>query len=123
MLEVLLEKMDLLLNIRNFSPTRIVVDFEIAIINAVRQHFGGAIIQACLFHLCQSVFRHVQDVGMQRAYNNAEDKTIRDAVRRMCAIAFVPVNDVIRVFDMFKATAPRTPQFAQLVKYFEVRLH
>lgn len=98
------------------------VDFELGLINATAEVFGRDLqIIACFFHLCQSAFRHVQSVGLQREYNDANDATIRDAVRQMCALAFVPIHDVIRVFELFKQSAPRG-RFSQIVEYFEVSL-
>lgn len=102
-------------------PNRVMADFELGLINATREIFGMDLqIIACFFHLCQSVFRHVQSVGLQRNYNDANDATIRNAVRQMCALAFVPIPDVIRVFALFEQSAPQG-RFSQVVKYFEVR--
>lgn len=52
----------------------------------------GNVVKACLFHLSQSVYRHVQSEGLQKKY--AEDADIRDGVHMLCALAFVPVEDV-----------------------------
>ena len=49
----------------NFHQT-VMSDFEIAIINATKTHFGEDVIRLCLFHLCQSVYRHVQSTGLQQ---------------------------------------------------------
>lgn len=97
-------------------------DFELGVINAVRDVFGANVtLLACFFHLCQNVFRAVQRAGLQREYNDEQDSTIRDAVRRMCALAFVPPRDVIYVFEKFVRSAPRTRKFTTIVDYFRVR--
>ena len=79
-------------------PQTIMSDFELAIINAVRTHFGRNIIRLCLFHLCQSVYRRIQQEGLLRQYGDETDSSIRDAARTMCALAFVPPDDVAIVF-------------------------
>lgn len=99
-------------------PRYIMTDFELAIINAALENFVEAFIRACLFHLCQSVFRQIQHEGLQALYNDENDSTYRNAARQMCALAFVPVEDVQRVFFLFVETVPRL--FKPVTKYFEV---
>lgn len=99
-------------------PVHIMVDFELAIINAAMENFMDALIEACLFHLSQSCFRHVQAEGLQAHCNDPNDSSIRDAARQMCALAFVPVADVVRVFLLFEQGVPRL--FKPVTKYFEV---
>ena len=45
-------------------PQFIMSDFELAIINAATTKIGD-IVHACLFHLCQNVFRRIQLEGLQ----------------------------------------------------------
>lgn len=101
-------------------PTVVLVDFEQAIISSVERHFLEALIRACFFHLSQSVFRHVQSEGLQSLYNNEDDPQIRDATRQMCALAFVPVQHVKRVFGLFEAAAPQV--LSPVIQYFSVSI-
>ena len=45
------------------------IDFEAALWTAVRKVFKDALVKSCVFHLTQAVWRHVQLLGLQRAYN------------------------------------------------------
>ena len=73
------------------DPTTIISDFELAIINASVALFPAADMRLCFFHLGQSVYRHVQvqELGLQVAYNDLEDRTIKTAVHMMLSRAFV----------------------------------
>ena len=98
------------------NPQVIMSDFELAIINAARATVGE--VSGCLFHLCQSVFRRVQSEGLQSAYNDVDDRSIKRATQMMCALAFVPVRDVPETFDMFVDQIPAA--FGGVARYFEV---
>ena len=88
-------------------------DFELAIINAVKSIFNCESIKLCLFHLCQFVYRRIQSEGLQEQYMNEDDDSIREAARSMCALAFVPTDDVPEVFD-------EVPDgFISVANYFE----
>ena len=64
-----------------------------ALINSVKLKFGNNI-SACFFHLRQCVYRHLQTEGLQIQYNNPNYCSIKQAAQAMCALAFVPVEDV-----------------------------
>ncbi|XP_051173358.1 uncharacterized protein LOC127289462 [Leptopilina boulardi] len=92
-------------------------DFEVAIINAVIAIFGN-IVHCCLFHLCQSVFRRVQFEGLQGQYNNENDRSIKAATQMLCALAFVPHENVSEHFDTLMEDIP--DDFICVADYFEV---
>ena len=72
---------------------------------------------ACFFHLKQTVFRRVQAEGLQAAYNDPDDRSIKEAAQMICALAFVPVEDVEKAFDIFVDRAPEA--FMEVADYFE----
>jgi hypothetical protein len=43
----------------------------------------------CLFHLCQSIWRRVQRLGLRRAYER--NINLRKCVRKLMALAYLPV--------------------------------
>lgn len=47
-----------------FSPARVTADFEVAIHKAVREVFPETVIRGCRFHLGQSWFRKIQELGL-----------------------------------------------------------
>lgn len=99
-------------------PESIITDFELAIINALRAHFGD-IVKACFFHLRQIVHRQIQQEGLQTAYADEDDDSVRNAAHMLCAIAFVPLDFVEPAFDLVVATVPG--RFTVITDFFEVR--
>ena len=74
-------------------------------------------ISLCFFHLMQSLYRKVKEKGLQSAYNNPEDRTIKEFVHKLAALVFVPISDVE---DAFATLQPRAPQeLDEYVEYFD----
>lgn len=71
------------------SPDRIISDFEIAMMNAAETEFPQSNSCRCLFHLCQSIWRRVQRLGLRRAYER--NRNLRKFVRKVMALAYLPV--------------------------------
>jgi hypothetical protein len=99
------------------APTTILVDFERAAMNAFSAHYPGAAVSGCYFHLTQSVSRKVGEVGLKNLYENDDD--VRDYVRCLSALAFVPPGDVLDVFEVLVATMPDTDHLDELTTFFE----
>ncbi|XP_051157755.1 uncharacterized protein LOC127279449 [Leptopilina boulardi] len=98
-------------------PQIIMSDFELAIVNAAEDNFGK-IVRCCLFHLCQNIFRRVQNEGLQQQYNDENDRSIKHATQMMCALTFVPPNRVSEFFDILVDDIPE--DFDHVADYFEV---
>ena len=47
--------------ILNFSPESIMVDFEVAAINVIKNKFPNSVIKGCLFHVNQSLWSKIQE--------------------------------------------------------------
>lgn len=97
-------------------PRKIMSDFELGIINAARYYVGIERVICCFFHLCQSVFRQIQAHGLQNQYN-AEDRQVKTAAEMLCALAFVPLPHVDRVFADLRQQIPEN--FVPIYEYFE----
>lgn len=97
------------------SP-RLLTDFEVAIINSCIENLPNSIVLGCFFHLKQSVFRHIQSEGLQEAYCDVNDPTIRTYTNMLVALAFVPVPDVISSFRILQQEMP--PQLVSIANYF-----
>ena len=104
-------------NINVRLPRRVMSDFELAIINAARNTFGADKVGLCLFHLGQSVFRHIQMEGLQQQYSSEDDPTIRDAAHKMVSLAFVPPQDVQNHCQLIETEMP--PDFLPVFNYFK----
>jgi len=80
----------------NLEPRKILVDFKRACMNAARAAFSCAEVKGCYFHLCQSLIRKVNSVGLKREFDT--DTDVKKLINSMAALSFVPVNDVRKVF-------------------------
>lgn len=86
--------------IRNFAPRKLVTDFEKGILNACEKVYPDTPITCCFFHLKQSIYRKIQAFGLQTQYNDAENDTIRLQSHMIAALAFVPTDEVPRIFRL-----------------------
>lgn len=101
---------------RVFQPQIIHCDFEMAVINATAGELG---IQptGCLFHFTQSIYRHVQSIGLQVAYNTDNPAGVRRWVRRIMALPLVPPLRMQGVYQAIIAQAPQLQQTAAMHDY------
>lgn len=99
------------------SPTCIILDFESAARSSFQQHFPNASILGCYFHLCQSVQRKVQELGLKNEYETNGD--LRMQIRSLPALAMVPPEDVANSFDLLAESMPENEKIVELLSYFE----
>ena len=99
-----------------FNPPEFSVDFEQACLQAVNSEFPDAVVAGCLFHFSQSVWRKVQDVRLVVAYK--EQPEVRQFVRRLCALAFVPLDRLDDAWLEVTAVAPNDNRVEELTDYF-----
>ncbi|XP_057324655.1 uncharacterized protein LOC130667181 [Microplitis mediator] len=81
----------------NFSPARIMVDFEIGFIESFKEISSSTKISGCNFHFSQSVWRRIQSSGLQSKYNTDLEFALN--MRLLLALAFVPADDVISAYE------------------------
>lgn len=79
------------------NPTDITVDFEMAVMNAIRKHFELAEIHGCYFHFGQNIWRKVQEVGLQSEYAKNADFALQ--IRLLIALAYVPPESVFESYE------------------------
>ena len=92
----------------NSDPTTVVTDFEMAAMHAVTAVFGQQVhVHGCFFHLCQSTWRHVQDMGLTALYNT--DDVAKHFVGMLDGLALLPLADVQAAgWHIFAPTPPST---------------
>ncbi len=79
-------------------PTKIMNDFELAIINACTGLFPGVPLSGYYFHLGQIIYRRVQGDGLQEWYQDPLDRTVKNCTHILLALAFVPEADALTSF-------------------------
>lgn len=99
-------------------PRTVLVDFEKAAMSAFSGTYPDATVTGCYFHLCQSVIRKVNEIGLKTEYETNDE--VRTYVRCLPALAFVPPEDVEEAFELLSETQPTTvDHMDELTSYFE----
>lgn len=75
----------------NFCPPNFQIDFETGMIAAIKTLFPESTVRGCFFHYTQAIWRAVKSRGLTQLYRN--DKEVRKNIRRLMALALVPVED------------------------------
>lgn len=99
------------------APKTILVDFERAAMNSFRAMFPSAAVSGCYFHLSQSLIRKVMEVGLKTRYEN--DNSVREYIRCLSALAFVPPEDVVEAFELLVDTMPDADHVDEVTTFFE----
>ena len=103
--------------IRNLAPNLndvdMVTDFESAIWGAARKVFPGAVVHGCSFHWAQAVWRHIQELGLVRAFRSSPD--VRKYIKVLLALPLVPADEIEVAFNLHASMA--TDQLKPLVEY------
>ena len=110
-----------------FCPDNIMVDFELGLRNALSRAFPATKIDGCYFHFCQSLMRHVNDLGLKKRYErvNVSVNGIRSYsrtriwIRRLMSLAFVPAENVISAFHSVLADIPEDLDIDAFLNYFQ----
>ena len=98
------------------DPTVIVTDFETSAMNAVQVTLGHHVrTQGCFYHLTQSTWRKIQDLGLVQKYRNEEE--IKHFVGMLDGLAFLPLADVEEGMALLKNATPEGLE--ELVDYFD----
>ncbi|CAB4024197.1 Hypothetical predicted protein [Paramuricea clavata] len=102
-----------------WEPEAIVCDFEQALITAIQTKLPNTRIEGCYFHFNQSLWRHVKDHGLTRAYRNHE--RVKKLIRKVMSIGFLPTAIVRNNFALLR-TENRTRRlfrrYPGLVEFF-----
>lgn len=105
-----------LLNV-NLKPLHLMSDFEQAIINAVSVSFPDAQQKFCFFHLGQSLYRKICQVGLKAQYD--QDAAFAHKIRMILSVAFVPPADVINAFQSLTEINVIPEEANEILDYFE----
>ena len=99
----------------NFDQPNVMVDFERASMNAIKNLFPTTTLHGCFFHLCQNVYRSVTQNGLKTLYG--ENEKFSQQIQTLPALTFLPVADVILTFEQIKIQFPAEDE--PVLNYFE----
>jgi hypothetical protein len=108
MLNVILEL------IPGFDPDWFISDFESGLIVAVAHVLPRARHRGCYFHLGQSLWRKISEVGHSVEYKT--DISLRLFYKQLLALAFLPLHEVEGQFNRLMDDAPNAP--AKVVLFY-----
>ena len=91
---------------RNWQPNMAVCDFELSLMSALETEFPGISVRACYFHLCQSIWRKVQSLGLSRAWRRTGSRAerLRKFIHKIMALGHVPLPLVRNAFNAYCAS-------------------
>lgn len=82
------------------NPRVIMTDFEMAVINSVKEEFPDAQHKCCLFHLGQNVWRQIQQNGLQSKYGQDAEFAVK--LRHIIALAYLHQDEIPDAFDKLR---------------------
>ncbi|KAL3094696.1 hypothetical protein niasHT_029963 [Heterodera trifolii] len=86
MLQLLLERWP------NFAPQTISLDFELAMVGAVRTVLPACSVRYCFFHLVRNMKKQIRALGLTRVYNT--DPIFAEKSKMITSLAFLPVHHI-----------------------------
>ena len=95
---------------QQWDPAAALMDFEHALIIAVETELPTTRVEGCYFHFNQSLWRHIQELGLSRGYR--DDERLRHVLRKVMAIGFLPTPLVRNNFALLR-NARRTRRLIQ----------
>lgn len=98
------------------APSTLMVDFELASMNAFAETFPGIQISGCLFHFKQNIFRNICSKGFKSHYNT--DSGFRLRANMLPALAYVKPEMVINYFEVL-VSSNLLEDMDDVVCYFE----
>jgi hypothetical protein len=106
-----------------FDPQKLVCDFEAAIIAAIQMELPNTRVQGCYFHLCQSLWRKVQEIGLAGPYRTKAK--LRKCLQKFMAIGYLPLALVRQNFHTYVGSGlvtrclQRYPQLQRFIQYMD----
>lgn len=98
------------------SVEEFMVDYEVGAWLAIRRVFPTVAIKGCIFHWTQAVWRHVQSLGLARAYK--DQQAVHNYIRQLLSLPFLPAQQIPETFHHLRGRAT-TPQLRDLMDYID----
>ncbi|CAF3051764.1 unnamed protein product [Rotaria sp. Silwood2] len=95
-----------------FEPKHVMSDFETSLIKVIKEKLPNVIHHGCFFHFTQSLYKHINSLGLSTAY--LEDEDLRLACRSTMALALLPQDHIEEAFELLKNDSPE-----ELIDFFK----
>ena len=100
------------------EPVNVTIDFEQSVFKAIANVYGQNVnVKGCFYHLTQSTWRKVQQLGLTAEYKS--DEKVRHFCGMMDGLAFLPLDDVEDGMAYLKAEVVGLPFLLPLLTYFD----
>ncbi|KAL8621140.1 hypothetical protein ACOMHN_004811 [Nucella lapillus] len=104
----------------NLNPRFCILDFELTAKAAIISAFPHIEVRGCFFHLCQSIWRKTQDLGLRVTYTDDEDTRLY--CRMLASLAFLSPEKITGHFEKLQedmSERDMDPRLGELYDYFE----
>ena len=86
-----------------FNPANFQIDFEHAMISAIKTSFPHSQIHGCFFHYAQAIWRKVQFLKLTNDFKT--NIIVKKTIRRVAALPFLPTNIIVGIWYNIKREA------------------
>ena len=93
----------------------IIMDFEVALWNTIRNLYPSVHVHGCTFHWSQAMWRKVQQVGLSTAY--IERGPVYDFIRQLFALPYLPRRHIRPAFETLKERSQLCEPTRELIDY------
>ena len=88
------------------QPKSVLSDFEKSAMTAYEAEFPGIVIKGCHFHMTQSMWRKIQEIGLAKEYK--ENKSLREWFDFFKGLAFIPLYLINLAFNFILSVKPKS---------------
>ena len=93
----------------------VTMDFEIGLWKAVEKKIEDVSTKAYGSDWAQAVWRHIQEVGLQKAYNTAQGTW--KLLKKVMTLPYLPADEILPTFEELLQTTTLTEQLQEFVAY------
>ncbi|XP_069058743.1 uncharacterized protein [Pleurodeles waltl] len=104
----------------NKSPRKVILDFELTMINTITTLFPDTQIQGCFFHFSQACWSKIQNSSLVEEYLSSSK--LQFELRKLTALCFVPPDRIDEFYTAITESEffiQNKDKLAQLLNYFE----